>query len=99
MISSSGELLRNLDLEPSDVGQTPREMKLSKTRIAVEFCSDRCETTELDLFDAKTGKKVSGYSRQGIFGSLSCFTEKPERFTFLTVNDDGKVARITAVAK
>jgi hypothetical protein len=101
VISSSGELLRNLELDPPDIGQTPMAMQLSGDRIAMEFwhCSNQCETTELDVFDANTGKKVSGLSRPGIFGSLSCFTEKPERFTFLTVNDDRKLARITAVAK
>jgi len=99
VISASGELLRSLDLEPPDVGQTPRGMQLSKTRIAVEFCSDRCETTELAVFDANTGRKVSGFSHEQIFGSLSCFTEKPEKFTFLTVNDDQNLERITAVAK
>jgi hypothetical protein len=101
VISSAGELLRSLELDPPDIGQTPREMQLSGDRIAIEFwhCSDQCETPELDLFDANTGKKVSGFSHQGIFGSLSCFTEKPERFTFLTVNDERKLERITAVVK
>ena len=101
VVSSSGELLRTLDLEPPDLGQTPREMQLSGGRIAVEFwhCSDGCEPPELAVFDANTGKKVSEFSHQGIFGSLSCFTEKPERFTFLTVDDDRKVQRITAAAK
>jgi hypothetical protein len=101
VISSSGELLRTLDLEPPDTGQTPTEMQISGSRIALEFwhCSGQCETTELDVFDANTGKKVSQLTHQGIFGSLSCFTEKPERFTFLTVNDDQKLESITAVAK
>ena len=101
VISSSGELLRSFELDPPDIGQTPMEMQLSGDRIAMEFrhCSDQCETTELDLFDANTGKKVSGFSHQGIFGSLSCFTEKPEKFTFLTVNDDQRLELITAVVK
>jgi len=88
-------------LEPPDLGQTPREMQLSGGRIAVEFwhCSDGCEPPEIAVFDANTGKKVSEFSHQGIFGSLSCFTEKPERFTFLTVDDDRKLQRITAAAK
>ena len=77
------------------------EMQLSGGRIAVEFwhCADRCETTQLVVFDANTGKKVSEFSQQGIFGSLSCFTEKPEKFTFLIVDDDRKLQRITAAAK
>jgi hypothetical protein len=101
VISSSGELLRSLDLEPPDFGQTPREMQLSGGRIAAEFwhCSAGCETTELVVFDANTGKKVSEFSHQGIFGSLSCFTEKPEKFSFLLVSDDRKLQRITAAVK
>ncbi len=101
VISSSGELARTLELEPPDAGQTPMEMQLSGGRIAVEFwhCSDRCETTELAVFDANTGTKVSEFSHQGIFGSLSCFIEKPEKFTFLLVGDDRKLQRITAAVK
>jgi hypothetical protein len=37
VISSSGELLRTLKIEPADTGQMPIDMQVAEGRIAVEF--------------------------------------------------------------
>jgi hypothetical protein len=104
VISSAGELLRTLSIEPADVGQMPEDMRVAEGRIAVEFdvsCfSDHCEGRNFTVANASTGQKLSDYaadkSAGGVFAGYSA---NPERFTFLKVSDDNKLQMIESSAK
>ncbi len=103
VISSSGELLRTLMIEPADTGQMPMDMQVAKGRIAVEFnlaCSaDRCQGSNFTVAHAETGQKISDYADDSVHGVLACYSAKPERFTFLTVSDNHKLQMVEAAAK
>ena len=104
VISSSGELLRTLRIEPADHGQMPYEMRVAEGRIVVEFslsCSaDHCEGWSFTVADATTGQKLSDYGDdKSLGGVFACYSARPERFTFLTVGDDNKLQMIEASAK
>jgi hypothetical protein len=104
VISSSGELLRTLSIEPADHGQMPYEMRVAEGRIAVEFhlsCSpDHCEGANFTVADATTSQKLSDYGDdKSLGGVLACYSAKPERFTFLTVSDANELQMIEASAK
>jgi hypothetical protein len=103
VISSSGELLRTLTVEPANNGQMPLDMQIGEGRIVVEFslsCSaDHCDGANFTVADANTGQKLSDYADdRSLGGVLACYTAKPERFTFLTVRDN-KLQMIHASAK
>jgi hypothetical protein len=104
VISSSGEVVRTLSIEPAGSGQLPFDMQVAGGRIAVEFalyCSaDHCEGRNFTVADATTGQKLSDYSEdEGVGGVLACYSAKPERFTFLRVSEDNKLQIIEASAK
>jgi hypothetical protein len=101
VISSSGELLRTLKIEPPDVGQMPIDMQVAEGRIAVEFSlsssQDGHEGTNFIVADAATGQKISDDAdERGVF---ACYRANPERFTFLTISDDNILRILEASAK
>jgi hypothetical protein len=94
VISSSGELLRTLSIEPADHGQMPYDMRIAEGRIAVEF-----ENWNFTVVDATTGLKISDYSDdKSVGGVFACYSAKPERFTFLKVAN-GKLQMIDTSAR
>jgi hypothetical protein len=104
VISSSGELLRTLSIEPADHGQLPFEMRVAEGRVVVEFslsCSaDDCEGANFTVADANTGQKLFDYADdKSLGGVFACYSAKPERFTFLTVSDDNQLQIIEASAR
>ncbi len=99
VISSSGDVLRTLSIEPADNGQLPFDMRLAGGRIAVEFGRFGGGSWNLTVADAATGQKVSDYGDESAYGILACYSAKPERFTFLRVSDDNKLQMIHASAK
>jgi hypothetical protein len=102
VISSSGELLRTLKIEPADIGQLPVDMQLAAGRIAVEFsltCSaDHCDGANFTIADATTGQKLSDDADESVYGVFACYSVEPECFTFLTVSDN-KLQILEASAK
>src|ERR1700736_1742383 len=95
VISSSGDLLRTLSIEPADNGQMPYDMRVAEGRIAVEFslsCSaDHCEGANFTVADATTGQKLFDYTDdKSLAGGFACYSAKPERFTCLRVGDGDK---------
>jgi hypothetical protein len=103
VISSSGALVRTLHIEPPDSGELPFDMQLSGGRIAVQFsvgCSgDQCSGTNLSVADAGSGERLASYNHEGVFGSLTCFTASPERFTSLTTTDKNELQMTGWTAK
>jgi hypothetical protein len=103
VISSSGELLRTLSIEPAGHGQMPYEMRVAEGHIAVEFnlscSSDHFEGSNFTVADAMTGQKLADYADDKSLGGIfAYYSAKPERFTFLLVRDN-KLQMIEASAK
>ena len=103
VISSSGDLVRTLMIDPAETGQMPIDMQVAADRIAMEFsvsCSgDRCEGHNFTIADRTTGHKISDYADEKVHGVFFCYGAKPEHFNFLTVSEDNELKLIEAVAK
>lgn len=102
VLSSSGDALRTLTIEPAEVGQMPLDMQISGARIAVEFIScsgDRCEDGNITVSDATTGQKLASYAEENVQGDFVCYNAKAERFSFLTLRDHNQLKMVTATAK
>ena len=103
VISSSGELLRTLKIEPADTGQMPIDLRVAEGRIAVEFSlsssADGYEGTNFTVSDATTGQKLSSDVDENVLGVFACYRAEPERFTFLRISDDNKLQILEASAK
>ncbi len=104
VISSSGELLRTLMVEPAEVGQMPFNMQVAGGRIAVQFsdyCSagDPCYGNHFTVADAATGKKLADYAAGDARGVFVCYNASPERFSLLTVSDDHALNLVEATVK
>ena len=97
VISSSGDLVRTLQIQPPRDGWTPIDMQVSHERIAIEFSDSRTGST-FSVADAKSGKRLTDYTDESTFGILACFAA-PERFTFLTVSEKNTLQLIDAEAK
>jgi hypothetical protein len=100
VISSSGELLRTLKIEPPDVGQMPMGMRVAEGRIAIQFsCSSsdgEYQGTNFVVADATTGEKLSDDADESVHGIFACYSVNPERFTFLDISDDHKLQILEA---
>jgi hypothetical protein len=103
VISSSGELLRTLKIEPPDVGQMPLDMRVAEGRIAIQFSQSSSEGeyqgTNFVIADATTGEKISDDADESVRGIFACYSVNPERFTFLNISDDHKLQILEASAK
>lgn len=103
VISSSGELLRTLEIEPPDAGQMPIDMQVAEGRIAVQFgpssLGDSYEGTNFIVTDATTGERLSDDTDENVRGVFACYSAKPERFTFLTISDDNKLQILEASSR
>lgn len=101
VISSSGEVLRTIRVEPAEVGQMPLDMQISGGRIAMEFTScsgGHCENRNITVVDATTGQKLAGYTSENVYGHFVCYNARPERFSFLAL-EDSHLKVVTAAAK
>jgi hypothetical protein len=103
VISADGELLRTLKIEPENFGQMPRSMQVSDGKIAVEFslhCAGNiCDGSSFSVADATTGQKLADYADTSVYGDFACYSAKPERFTFLTADENGQLQVVQAAAK
>jgi len=102
VISSSGDLVRTVKIQPPRDGWSSVDMQVSGERIALEFsdCSAaRCEGSIFSVANAVSGEKLAAYADDAGFGAFACFASAPERFTFLTVSKDNVLQVISAEAK
>jgi len=93
VISSSGELVRTVKVEPPFSGQVPSEMQLVKGRIAVEFwlgcdAGGQCSGVNLEVADAVSGEGLARYDHDNFFGSLACYNSGPDLLTSLTLDNN-----------
>jgi hypothetical protein len=103
VISSSGELLRTLKIEPPDFGQIPVDMRVAEGRIAIRFSrsssGEGYQGTNFVVADATTGEKLSDDADESVRGVFACYSVNPERFTFLDISDDQKLQILEASAR
>ena len=100
VISSSGDLVRILQIQPAREGWASVDMQVSHERIAIEFSdcsSSRCEGSTLSVADAKSSKRLT--DTDDTLGTLACFAATPERFTFLTISEKNALQLIAADTK
>jgi hypothetical protein len=98
VISSSGDLVRTLKIEPARHGWASVDMQVSKEGIAVEFsdCSAaRCDGSVFAVANAVSGERLTDYPDDLHLGTLACFVA-PERFTFLTISEENVLQVIDA---
>ncbi len=101
VISSSGDLVRTVKIQPAENGWASIDMQVSNDRLAIEFsdCSpNRCEGFTFAVADAVTGERLTDFADDSKFGELACFVA-PERFTFLTISEKNVLQLINAEAK
>lgn len=92
-ISPTGQLVRRFTVDPGRAGYEPGAMHLSGNRIAVLFweANDRLEI--LKVVDLQ-GREIASYEEPVVNGvpalgpAFVCYTDNPERFTFLTTMED-----------
>jgi hypothetical protein len=101
VISSSGDLVRTVKVQPAQNGWASLGMQVSNDRLAIEFsdCSpNRCEGFTFAVADAVTGERLTDFADDSKFGELACFVA-PERFTFLTISEKNVLQLINAEPK
>jgi hypothetical protein len=101
VISSSGDLVRTVKVQPAQNGWASIDMQVSNDRLAIEFsdCSpNRCEGFTFAVADAVTGERLTDFADDSKFGELACFVA-PERFTFLTISEKNVLQLINAEPK
>ena len=101
VISSSGDLVRTLQIQSPKDGWASIDMQVSHERIAIEFSdctSSQCEGLTLSVVDAKSGKRLTDYTDNNL-GTLACFAAASERLTFLTVSEKNALQLIAANTK
>ena len=105
VISSAGEVVRKVVVEPQTAGDMPFEMQIAKGKIAFVFdgwTGDRSTgNSKLTVVDANSGERVEdfegGIGGAGFLG-LSCYVPESGGFTFVSMSD-GKVEIATARKK
>ncbi len=103
-ISSGGEVVRRFTVDPGDPSLRPVTMHLSGTRIAVLFAQPDTqeqvmkvvdlEGHEIETFDQPVENGQPKYGRLGL--GFVCYTDNPERFTFLSTGDNNKLEFLIA---
>lgn len=106
VISSAGELVRKVVVEPQTAGDMPFEMQIAKGKIAFVFdgwTGDRSTgNSKLTVVDANSGERMEdfegGIGGAGFLG-LSCYVPESGRFTFLSMSDANHIEITTARKK
>ncbi|MGA9390090.1 MAG: hypothetical protein WBV69_06550 [Candidatus Sulfotelmatobacter sp.] len=106
-ISPGGEVVRRFTVDPGDSGYDPLVMHVSGSRIAVLFFQSQTTEVLLKVVDLE-GHNIATYheskadadSQPRSLGlGFACYTENPERFTFMSSGDDGQLQFLIAEAR
>jgi hypothetical protein len=94
-ISSGGEVVRRFTVKSDKDGASRLGLHASKSRLAIQYWNNETKEMQIKVVNMD-GNEVASYEdldkespKAG--PALTCFTENPDRFTFLT-NVDGKIA-------
>jgi len=99
-ISPGGEVVRRFTVNPpQDAAEPPMDVHLSENRIAILFVNQQTMHKVIKIVDleghemATYAEPMSGGKPAGDVNSLAlgCYTQNPDRFTFLGTGDDQRV--------
>jgi hypothetical protein len=92
-VSPAGEVVRRFEVDSGDSDFTPISMHIGGSKIAVLFWDARSEKALLRVLDLQ-GRSLASYqdgaeSGSGTLGlALACYSQNPERFTFLSTDEN-----------
>ncbi len=97
-ISPGGEVVRSFTVDPGISGAMPVEMRTSGNRIAIFFTQRSTHEKTMKIVDLE-GHELATYDDQKTDGknkpapliAFACYTATPERFTFVTYGEQGKI--------
>jgi hypothetical protein len=98
-VSPGGEVVRRFTVDPGDASFHPVAMHLSGNRIAALFAQREREEEIIKVVDLE-GHAVATYhsasaegnsKKYGLGLAFACYSQSPERFTFLSAGDDNKM--------
>jgi hypothetical protein len=102
-VSPGGEVLRRFTVDPGDASLRPVTMHVSGSKIAVLFAQKEREEEIAEIVDLE-GHAVATYRQSsgdgkpkyGLGLAFACYSENPERFTFLSSGNDSKLKFLIA---
>ena len=98
-ISPSGQVVRRFAVDPGNTEFRPAAMHISGNRIAILFYQPQSMEKIMKIVDLE-GHELSTYEelredgkpKLGILGAaFACYTQQPERFTFLVSDENHKI--------
>ncbi len=99
VISAGGEVLRRFVVEPEGAGYKPIATQVVQNRMAIFFYNTQNGEKLMKVVDLE-GHVIETYDEHRVKGkavgdpigtAFVCYTQNPERFTFLGSTDDGKL--------
>ena len=99
---STGGSVRRFEVDPGRDDFMPESMHISGNRIAVMFWQPQTYEQIIKVVDLNGRTVATHYEpaakdgEQPLGLGFACYTQNPERFTFLETTDDNRVALITA---
>jgi hypothetical protein len=106
-ISAGGEVVRRFTVDPGDSKYQPVGMHVAGNRIATLFFERETKETILRIVDLE-GRRIATYEQPRVDGkekygtigiAFACYSQNPERFTFLMSDDDNHLQVVIAQAK
>jgi hypothetical protein len=98
-ISPGGEVVHRFTVDPGSSGYMPVQMHISGNRIAVLFAHSSTQDKIMKIVDLE-GQDIASYdelradgkAKLGPLGlAFVCYTARPERFTFITTDNNHKI--------
>lgn len=100
---SPGGSVRRFEVDPGHDDFVPESMHVSGTRIAVMFWQPQTYEQIIKVVDLRGRSQAAYYEpaakegEQPLGLGFACYTQTPERFTFLEATDDDRLALIAAI--
>jgi len=90
-IADGGAVVRKFNIDPGSAGYRPSHMQITGDRLAVLFFKPHEKDKLVKIVDLE-GRELATYDASNNLGAaFACYTLNPERFLFLTANDDHKI--------
>ncbi len=103
-VSPGGAVIRRFNVDPGDSSYRPVTMHVSGGRAAVLFAEKEREEILLKVVDLE-GHDIASYSQSTADGkakygelglAFACYSDNPDRFTFLSADDNNKLKFLIA---